>query len=118
MELKPTLVIDKPWGEEQILTQTDKYIVKILCVAKGHRLSKQYHKVKDETLWLLEGNAYVEFNGDRNGHMIVRLEKMSSLRIFPNTIHRIGAREDTKILEVSSCEADDVVRLEDDYNRV
>ena len=54
MEITPVAIIEKPWGEEKVLTQTEKYIVKILFIKKGHRLSKQYHKVKDETLWLLE----------------------------------------------------------------
>ena len=118
MEIIPETVIMKPWGEERILTQNDKYIVKILCINKGHRLSKQYHKIKDETLWLIEGSAAIEFNGDRNGHMIVGLEKMKSIRIYPGTVHRIFAREDSKILEVSTGQGDDVVRLEDDYNRI
>ena len=117
MELSIIRRIEKPWGEEHILAQTDNYIVKILVIKKHHRLSKQYHVKKDETLWLLEGNAFVEFNGDQKGYVLFNLRKGEPRRICPKEVHRISAREDTKILEVSSGEIDDVIRLEDDYER-
>lgn len=114
MELNAIRVVEKPWGEERIYAHTDQYIGKILCIKAGKRLSKQYHKVKDETLLLVEGKAILEIEGKRN----MKLNVSYPRRILPGTVHRLIALTDCKILEASSSEMDDVVRLEDDYKRI
>ena len=61
-------IITKPWGYELVLAHTDKYVGKILFIEKGHRLSKQYHEIKDETLYVLEGVLTLLTNdADGNG---------------------------------------------------
>jgi len=109
--------IDKPWGYEIWFAVTDKYIGKILFIRKGHRLSLQYHERKDETLYCLQGKAslIVERAGTRN---TLPLEPDRSYRIEPMTVHRMEAAEDTTLVEVSTPETEDVVRVEDDYGRV
>jgi len=107
--------IDKPWGYELLLAHTDKYVGKILFIEKGHRLSKQYHKVKDETLYILEGVLTLLTNDSEYSETH---QPGISIHIPPGTIHRLEAHHgDVRILEVSTPELDDVVRLADDYKR-
>ena len=115
-----TKIIEKPWGYEEIYAENEKYIGKVLHIKAGHRLSKQYHKVKDETLMLFSGQAYIEYSGERGGYMNVRMHRGYSYRILPGVVHRLSASqaEDADVLEVSTPEGDDVVRLEDDYKRI
>jgi mannose-6-phosphate isomerase-like protein (cupin superfamily) len=109
--------VEKPWGYEIWFAVTDKYIGKILFIRKGHRLSLQYHERKDETLYCLRGKAslIVERAGTRD---TLPLEPDRSYRIEPMTVHRMEAAEDTTLVEVSTPETEDVVRVEDDYGRV
>ena len=109
--------IDKPWGYEEIFAHTRFYVGKILFIEKSHRLSRQYHKVKDETIYVLEGNLSLEvgINGEPT---TLRLSPGDCFHIEPEIIHRFCAPfGDVKLLEVSTPELDDVVRLEDDYGR-
>jgi quercetin dioxygenase-like cupin family protein len=105
--------VEKPWGAELWFAQTDKYVGKLLFVNKGCRLSLQYHKKKDETLLVLGGAAKFTINGEVK--RVTRLD--GGIRIEPNTNHRIEALTDLTLVEVSTPEVDDVVRLEDDYGR-
>jgi mannose-6-phosphate isomerase len=108
--------IEKPWGYEILFALTDKYIGKILFIKKGHRLSLQYHKQKDETLYCLKGKASLIIkNGDITN--ILALVPDCNYHVEPMTIHRLEAMEDTTLVEVSTPEAEDVVRVEDDYGR-
>jgi mannose-6-phosphate isomerase-like protein (cupin superfamily) len=108
--------ISKPWGIELILEQNEFYVVKILYVRSGDRLSLQYHEKKMETLFHVGGSGYVLIGTDRKRFDLFQGEKV---HIEPNVIHRIGANEtdDLLVLEVSTNHLDDVVRLEDDYKR-
>ena len=47
--------VEKPWGYELIWAETKDYVGKILHIKKGHQLSLQYHKVKEETMYLSSG---------------------------------------------------------------
>jgi quercetin dioxygenase-like cupin family protein len=109
-------IVKKPWGEERIFAHTDKYIGKILSIKAGKRLSKQYHKIKDETLYLLSGSVEVEITQEKYNYLL-KLSK-EPIRIEPGCIHRIIALENSEIVEVSTPELNDVVRLEDDFDRV
>ena len=108
--------IEKPWGHEILFAVTEKYIGKILFIKKGHRLSLQYHKQKDETFYCLKGRASLII---KKGHMTNTLPLVPdcSYYVEPMTILRVEAIEDTTLVEVSTPEAEDVVRVEDDYGR-
>jgi mannose-6-phosphate isomerase len=108
--------IEKPWGHEVLFALTEKYIGKILFIKNDHRLSLQYHKQKDETFYCLKGRATLIIKNDRMTN-ILPLVPDCSYHIEPMTIHRLEAIEDTTLVEVSTPEAEDVVRVEDDYGR-
>ena len=109
-------IVQKPWGHEQIWAETDKYLGKILYVNKGHRLSRQYHNVKHETIMVLSGTLCLEIGAA--GENVIMLAPEATYEILPGTIHRFCATsDDVSILEVSKPEIDDVVRLSDDYAR-
>ncbi|HSN88408.1 MAG TPA: cupin domain-containing protein [Thermoanaerobaculia bacterium] len=113
----PIRRVDKPWGYELIFAHTDRYVGKILHVNPGQALSLQYHEVKDETLYLAEGEVELVVEEDGALTSLV-LRGGDSYRITPNTRHRMVAGEEgCDIIEVSTPELDDVVRLEDRYGR-
>ena len=110
--------IEKPWGHEIIWAQTEKYIGKILFIKNGHKLSRQYHILKEETILINSGILSLEV-GSKEYTKIITLKKGEHFHITPNTIHRFRADHgDVEIFEVSTSELDDVVRLEDDYGRI
>jgi mannose-6-phosphate isomerase len=109
--------VEKPWGYELIYATTDRYCGKVIFVRSGQELSLQFHRLKDETLYVHSGRA--EFEIGEPGKP-VDTEVIGSGRAFhlePGTVHRLRALEDTVILEVSTPELEDVVRLEDRYGR-
>ena len=110
--------VEKPWGYELIFAHTDRYVGKILHVDAGQALSLQYHEQKDETLYMREGE--VELLVEENGVLVERtLRAGDAYRITPGTRHRmVAGQEGCDIIEVSTPELDDVVRLEDRYGRV
>jgi len=107
-------VTEKPWGSEVLLRLTEEYAVKVLRLRAGCRLSLQYHRVKRETLLLGSGRAILETH--HHGHIATHTMEQP-VEVLPGTVHRVIAIEDSEIVEVSSIELDDVVRLEDDYGR-
>ena len=109
--------VEKPWGHELIWARTDRYVGKILHVRAGHALSLQYHERKDETIHLLAGQLRFQFGreGEQLGERV--LEPGESFRIGPLLRHRMIAVTDCDILEASTPELEDVVRLEDRYGR-
>jgi mannose-6-phosphate isomerase len=110
--------VPKPWGHETIWAQTERYVGKILHINAGHELSVQYHNRKDETIYLLSGE--IVYRVQREGDDIlddVRLQLGESFRITPGTIHQMIAVTDCDVLEVSTPEVDDIVRLSDKYGR-
>lgn len=111
-------VISKPWGYEEIWAQTDRYVGKYLYIKPGARLSRQYHNVKEETIRVLEGDLILETQPEQ-GRLEERVLRPGQIfHVTPGTIHRFGARDGHVLLvEVSTPELDDVVRLEDDYAR-
>jgi mannose-6-phosphate isomerase len=110
--------VDKPWGHELIWALTDDYCGKILCVKAGESLSLQFHREKDESWYVIDGRAELELGAA--GQMMLNSEIVAAgaaFRFSPGTVHRVRAIEDTRILEVSTAQIDDVVRLEDAYGR-
>jgi len=110
--------IPKPWGYEIWWAVTDKYIGKILHVYKDHSLSYQYHRVKDETIYLYSGELILDLEEEGNKREVIRLLPGEAKRITPFTKHRLTAVKESEVLEVSTPEIDDLVRLEDNYGRV
>ena len=116
--MKPKIV-DKPWGYEEIIVHTDKYVMKKLFIKAGHRLSKQFHMEKDETVYVSGGILHLDLSVEKGESNILKLGEGQSWRIEPKTIHRFCAPNDTNVIliEVSTPELDDVIRLHDDYGR-
>ena len=109
--------VEKPWGYELHWAKTDRYVGKIIHVLAGHALSLQYHNRKDETIYLYSGKLLFEI--EQNGELTSRqMAPGESVHITPKTVHRMTAIEDCDVLEVSTPELDDVVRLQDRYGRV
>lgn len=110
--------VSKPWGHEIIWAHTERYVGKILHITAGQALSVQYHERKDETVYLLSGELkyWVQLEGEselRDMH----LREGDAFRITPGTIHYMEAVTDCDVLEASTPELDDVVRIKDRYGR-
>jgi len=111
--------IAKPWGHELIWAETGDYVGKILFIKKGHRLSRQYHQKKEETILVKSGALIVEVGNpsDKNFERLT-LGVNEVFHVYPQVIHRFCAeKSDVSIIEVSTPFLDDVVRLDDDYKR-
>jgi mannose-6-phosphate isomerase len=110
--------VDKPWGHELIWALSGAYCGKVLFVKAGEKLSLQFHREKDESWYVQSGRA--ELQAGAVGEAVLSTEILAAgaaLRFPPGTVHRVRALEDTTILEVSTPQIDDVVRLEDAYGR-
>jgi len=110
-------IVEKPWGTETWIASNEHYICRILHIKKGASVSLQYHEKKVETLYIEEGSAEYTFQrpGEERQTWIIRAGDILEHRPFE--IHREKALEDMKIIEVSTPEIDDIIRLEDDYGR-
>jgi mannose-6-phosphate isomerase-like protein (cupin superfamily) len=110
--------IDKPWGYEVVWAETDRYVGKVLHINHGYSLSLQYHRVKEETLLVKTGTLTLQL-GRNESMKILKLKSGDVQHIVPGLIHRMSAEDgDVEIVEVSTPELDDVVRLEDRYGRI
>jgi mannose-6-phosphate isomerase len=110
--------VEKPWGYELIWAEAEGYVGKVLFVKAGESLSLQFHRVKDESWLVQDGRAKLELGSA--GDAMLKEEVIAAgatFRFRPGTVHRITALEDTTIIEVSTAQLDDVVRLEDRYGR-
>ena len=108
--------VEKPWGHELHWAKTDRYVGKIIHIKKGHALSLQYHNLKDETIYVLSGKILFEI--DEGGTLVAReMTPGQAVHVTPPTVHRMTAIEDSDILEASTPELHDVVRIEDRYGR-
>lgn len=113
-------VIKKPWGREVIWARTNEYVGKLIYIDEGKRLSLQLHEIKEETILVLEGKLEViTANHGRKGFDILQLNVGDSYHVRPHTVHRFCATLGTPVVlaEVSTNYIEDVVRLEDDYDR-
>ena len=111
------VTVDKPWGNELWWAWTDRYVGKILHVEAGHRLSVQYHERKDETCYVLRGRVNLLRGTSAEDLTATEMGVGDQWRNRPGEIHTIEAIEDADVLEVSTPELDDVVRLTDSYGR-
>jgi len=111
--------VEKPWGYEVWWAVTDRYVGKLLHVNKGESLSLQYHRVKDETILVQSGRLLFETRPAGESGDLTKQEMGPGdvFHVRPGTVHRMTGLEDCDILEVSTPELDDVVRMEDRYGR-
>jgi mannose-6-phosphate isomerase-like protein (cupin superfamily) len=110
--------VEKPWGHELIWAHSDRYVGKILHVKAGHLLSIQYHHKKDETMHVLSGELILRTWPSRDAAPVERpFRAGESVHIPAPTIHQIEAVTDSDVLEASTPELDDLVRITDRYGR-
>ena len=110
-------VVPKPWGEERIFAEGTRYAGKILVIRSGQTLSYQYHERKEETLHVLDGELCLETE-EAGRRFTLRLSPGETFHVTPGTRHRMFAEAgDCTVVEVSTPELDDVIRLEDRYGR-
>lgn len=112
MRVSNAKIVEKPWGREIWYAHEREYAGKILEIKKGFRSSLHYHQKKKETMYVLEGEVRII---KKDGELT--LNEGESITINPGEIHRIVPLRDSKILESSTPELDDVIRVEDDYER-
>jgi mannose-6-phosphate isomerase len=109
--------VDKPWGNELIWAHTDRYVGKVLVIEAGKRLSLQRHLVKDESILVTAGRLRLTLEDETGTIRVEELTAGDHRHVPTGRIHRYEAIERTELLEVSTPELDDVVRLEDDFGR-
>ena len=114
------MIVNKPWGHENIWALTEKYVGKILHIKEGKRLSLQFHRKKEETIMVLEGTMELVLEeGSRREERKLIMKAGDTYHISPMTVHRFSASQgtDVTLVEVSTTEIHDVVRLDDDHGR-
>lgn len=110
-------IIEKPWGRELWVAHTEKYALKIIEFNQGSRSSLQYHRFKHEHIYVDRGRLQVEWEDDQGAMQTLELGPGDVIENKPGRKHRVTALEDVRLIEVSTPELDDVVRIEDDYQR-
>lgn len=116
--VQPVKRVDKPWGHEEWFALVDgKFCGKAIHVSEGHSLSLQYHERKEETIAVQSGRLLVEVGPHEDALESFELEPGEAIHLTPGTRHRVTALVDTVMLEASTTEVTDVVRLEDRYGR-
>jgi quercetin dioxygenase-like cupin family protein len=110
-------IIEKPWGRELWVAHTDRYALKIIEFNQGSRSSLQYHVKKHEHIYLETGRLRVEVENEAGQMEAIMMQPGDVIENLPGRKHRVTALEDSRLIEVSTPELDDVVRVEDDYQR-
>lgn len=116
--LVPTKIVEKPWGHELWWAQNDDYVAKVLHIKQGHSLSLQYHQEKRETFMLISGAITIEFFEEGQTPQTIKLGLRTPFHVEPGLRHRMTADADSELVEVSTPQVNDIVRLEDRYGRV
>ena len=109
--------VEKPWGHELIWANTDRYVGKVLVIEAGKRLSLQRHEVKDESIYVTSGRLRLYLEDEGGTVQVEELGPGAHRHVRTGRIHRYEAIERTELMEVSTPELDDVVRIEDDFGR-
>jgi len=113
LKVKKVKIVEKPWGREIWIAQEEEYAGKILEIKKGFKTSLHYHNVKKETMYILEGEVEILVEKGEK----ITLKEGQSITLEPKDKHRIIAKSDVKIFEVSTPQLNDVVRIMDEYGR-
>lgn len=109
--------VEKPWGHELIWAHTDRYVGKVIVIEAGRRLSLQRHIVKDESIFVMAGRLRLTLEDETGTIGVVELGAGDHHHVPTGRIHRFEAVERTELIEISTPELDDVIRLEDDFGR-
>ena len=109
--------VEKPWGHELIWAHTDRYVGKVIVIEAGKRLSLQRHVVKDESIFIIAGRLRLTLEDETGVIGVVELGAGDHHHVPTGRIHRFEAVERTELMEISTPELDDVIRLEDDFGR-
>ncbi len=117
VRIKNMKTIEKPWGHEIIIDHNEKYALKDIFLKAGIRSSLQSHKIKLETIFILNGRLELETWDENNNLTVETYETNEAYTISPGKRHRVTALEDCRVLEVSTPELSDVIRHEDDFGR-
>ena len=118
MTVKKCRRIPKPWGFEDIWAETDYYVAKRMRINPGKRMSLQYHEIKEETIFVLDGVLRIWTTEEDDKY--TDLKPGEIYHVNPKQIHRFGSppgKYGTLIMEVSTPHLKDVIRLVDDYSR-
>ena len=109
-------LILKPWGSEEIIAHTQNYVMKKMLINPGQRMSLQYHEKKEETIFVVQGTLLVWTDSESEP---IKINPGQTYHVKPKSVHRFGATKNYSVtlIECSTTELDDVVRLEDDYSR-
>jgi mannose-6-phosphate isomerase-like protein (cupin superfamily) len=110
-------IVEKPWGRELWIAHTDRYALKIIEFRQGSRSSLQYHVRKHEHVYVDSGRLQIEHENGLGEMEVVILGPGDVIENLPGRKHRVTALEDVRLIEVSTPELDDVVRVQDDYHR-
>ena len=109
--------VEKPWGHELIWAHTERYVGKLLVIEAGKRLSLQYHERKDEAILVIRGRLRLELEDEQGRLVEHELGPGEHRRIQTGRKHRFSGIERVELVEVSTPELDDVVRISDDFGR-
>ncbi|WP_167476391.1 cupin domain-containing protein [Nocardia arthritidis] len=114
-----TKTVAKHWGEERwLVTEGAPFGFKVIHLTAGHRTSLQYHRRKEEANLILRGSGTLYYAPSPDEPLLQRpLVVGEIVHVRPGTVHRIEADTDITLVEVSTPELDDVIRLADDQNR-
>ena len=110
-------IVKKPWGKEEVIEINEHYMFKKLTMWKGHRCSLQYHNQKKETIYVLSGQLKIHFGPSENELIVKIYGPNDTITLLPGIIHRMEGVENCVYLEASTPQIEDVVRIQDDYNR-
>jgi mannose-6-phosphate isomerase len=108
---------ERPWGRFFVLHDETTYKLKRIEVDPGGRLSYQYHFKRSEAWTLIEGRGTITLDGVENDY------NMGDTILIPQGVkHRIENKGNKKVVFIevqtgSYFGEDDIVRIEDDYNR-
>ena len=117
MKLNEVKVVSKPWGLESWIELNDKYCYKRIYINAGYQTSLQYHNFKLETNYIIDGEAEVTLENDNGIIEVIIMEKDECFTVLPKRKHRVKAITDLILQEVSTPDINDVIRIEDDFNR-
>lgn len=107
--------LERSWGVENILTDSDKYLGKINVYKAGKAGGLQMHKDKDETFHIISGEGFLDYD-EGHGLKRTRIYPGDTIHIPPGAVHRIEAITQIFGVEFSTCHYDDRIRVEEDYN--
>ncbi len=110
-------IVEKPWGRELWVAQSDEYVMKIIEIRAGTRPSLQYHRIKHEHIYIDQGLVRFELEQPDGTMSVQECGPGEVIEVIPGRKHRVSAIQDTRLLEVSTPQLDDVIRVEDDYGR-